>query len=67
MKLYLHRPGDGTEILKDLFKYLTKECENPDLRDRGYLYWRLVSTDPQLAKAVVLSQRPLLTDQSYTL
>lgn len=67
MKLYLHRPDDGTEILKDLFKYVTKESENPDLRDRGYLYWRLLSTDPKLAKEVVLSQRPLLTDQSYTL
>ena len=67
MKLYLQRPEDGTEILKDLFKYITKESENPDLRDRGYLYWRLLSTDPALAKEVVLSQRPLLTDQSYTL
>lgn len=53
--------------MKDLFKYITKECENPDLRDRGYLYWRMISTDPALAKKVVLSQRPLLTEQSYTL
>jgi len=26
MKLYLLRPEDGQEILKDLFKYITKEC-----------------------------------------
>ena len=67
MKLYLHRPEDGTEILKDLFKYITKECENPDLRDRGFIYWRLLSTNPALAKKVVLSERPLLSEQSYTL
>ena len=67
MKLYLHRPEDGTEILKDLFKYITKECENPDLRGRGFIYWRLLSTNPALAKKVVLSERPLLSEQSYTL
>lgn len=67
MKLFLHRPEDGTEILKDLLKYITKECENPDLRDRGFIYWRLVSTNPELAKKVVLSERPLLSEQSYTL
>jgi AP-2 complex subunit beta-1/AP-1 complex subunit beta-1 len=67
MKLYLQKPKNGTEVLKDLFRYITKECENPDLRDRGFLYWRMLSTDPELAKRVVLSQRPLLTEQSYTL
>ena len=50
MKLYLHKPSDGQDILKDLFKYITKESENPDLRDRGYLYWRLLSTNPKIAK-----------------
>lgn len=67
MKLYLLRPEDGQEILKDLFKYVTKECENPDLRDRGFIYWRLLSTNPQLAKKIVLSPRPLISEQSYTL
>jgi len=46
---------------------VTKECENPDLRDRGFIYWRLLSTNPSLAKKVVLSERPLISDQSYTL
>ncbi len=67
MKLYLLRPGDGQEILQDLFKYLTKECENPDLRDRGFIYWRMLSINPQLAKKIILSPRPLISDQSYTL
>ena len=26
MKLYLLRPEDGQEILKDMLKYVTKEC-----------------------------------------
>jgi hypothetical protein len=37
------------------------------LRDRGYIYWRLISTNPKLAKNIVLKERPLISDQSYTL
>ncbi len=37
------------------------------MRDRGYIYWRLISTNPKLAKNIVLKERPLISDQSYTL
>lgn len=46
---------------------ITTECENPDLRDRGFIYWRLIATNPQLAKKIVFSERPLISDQSYTI
>ena len=36
----------------------TKECDSPDVRDRAYVYWRLLSSDPAAAKAVVLADRP---------
>ena len=36
----------------------------PDLRDRGYIYWRLLSTDPAAAKDVVLAERPLISDET---
>ena len=39
----------------------TEESDNPDLRDRGYIYWRLLSTDPEAAKAVILSEKPMIT------
>ena len=26
----------------------TTETDNPDLRDRAYVYWRLLSTDPEV-------------------
>jgi len=29
---------------------ITEESENPDLRDRGFIYWRLLKTDPEAAK-----------------
>ncbi len=40
----------------------TNETDNPDLRDRAFIYWRLLSTDPEAAKDVVLSQKPVITD-----
>lgn len=38
-----------------------------DLRDRGFIYWRLLSTDPEAAKAVVLAEKPLITDTTSQL
>jgi len=45
----------------------TQDSDNPDLRDRGFIYWRLLSTDPEAAKSVVLSEKPLITDTTSLL
>lgn len=39
----------------------TAENDNPDIRDRAYVYWRLLSSDPQIAKDIVLSDKPPIT------
>jgi AP-1 complex subunit beta-1 len=31
------------------------------VRDRGYIYWRLLSTDPVAAKAIVMAERPTIS------
>lgn len=36
----------------------TAESDNPDIRDRAYVYWRLLSSDPQIARNIVLAERP---------
>lgn len=43
---------------------LSQDSDNPDLRDRGYIYWRLLSTDPVTAKEVVLSEKPLISEET---
>ena len=43
---------------------LFQETDNPDLRDRAYVYWRLLSTDPEAAKEVVLAEKPIIDDTS---
>uniref|UniRef100_A0A4W4FPG6 AP complex subunit beta n=1 Tax=Electrophorus electricus TaxID=8005 RepID=A0A4W4FPG6_ELEEL len=42
----------------------TPDSDNPDLRDRGYIYWRLLSTDPVAAKEVVLAEKPLISEET---
>ena len=42
----------------------TQDADNPDLRDRGYIYWRLLSTDPAAAKDVVLAEKPLISEET---
>ncbi|KAI5962302.1 uncharacterized protein KGF55_003378 [Candida pseudojiufengensis] len=44
-KLYLKHPIEGEEMLLDVLKWATEETGNPDVRDRGYIYWRLLSSE----------------------
>lgn len=67
VKLFVQRPTVGQELVPKVLKWATEEVDNPDLRDRGYIYWRLLSTDPAAAKAVVLSDKPAITTESDNL
>lgn len=44
-----------------------QETDNPDLRDRAYVYWRLLSTDPEAAKDVILADKPIISDTASTI
>ncbi|KAJ3118079.1 hypothetical protein HDU96_004083 [Phlyctochytrium bullatum] len=55
VKLFIKRPSAGQDLIPRVLKWATEEAENPDLRDRGYIYWRLLSTNPVAAKTVVLN------------
>jgi vesicle coat complex subunit len=60
VKLFLKRPADSETLVQSVLSMATEHSDNPDLRDRGYIYWRLLSTDPDAAKAVVLADRPVI-------
>lgn len=38
--------------------------DNPDLRDRAYIYWRMLSTSPEKTAQVVLGKRPNIEKQT---
>jgi AP-1 complex subunit beta-1 len=63
VKLFLKRPEKAQGLVQKVLQAATKENDNPDIRDRAYVYWRLLSntTDPNAAKNVVLSQKPPIT------
>ena len=67
VKLFLKRPAESEELVQSVLSLATEHSDNPDLRDRGYIYWRLLSTDPDAAKAVVLADRPVIQDDSSSL
>ena len=64
VKLFLKQPNDTQTLVQSVLSLATQESDNPDLRDRGYIYWRLLSTDPAAAKAVVLADKPHISEET---
>jgi len=67
VKLFLKQPDNTQEMVQRVLNLATEHSDNPDLRDRGYVYWRLLSSDPEAARAVVLSHKPEIGDDTSTL
>lgn len=67
VKLFIQRPTKGQELVPKVLKWATEETDNPDLRDRGYMYWRLLSSDPATAKKIIMGEKPPITAESEKL
>ena len=67
VKLFIQRPTKGQDLVVKVLKWATEETDNPDLRDRGYMYWRLLSHEPATAKKVVMGEKPSVTAESEKL
>ncbi|CAE7227427.1 AP1B1 [Symbiodinium sp. CCMP2592] len=67
VKLFLQKPSSTQDMVSKVLKCATEESTNHDLRDRGYVYWRLLSTNPESTKRVVLGDKPSIRDDSQSL
>lgn len=67
VKLFILRPTKASTLVPQVLKWCTEETDDPDLRDRGYMYWRLLSTDPKTAKNIVMGPKPPITAESEKL
>lgn len=67
VKLFLKRPNETQDMVQKVLRKATEESDNPDLRDRGYVYWRLLSANPEAANAVVLAEKPVISDDTCAL
>jgi len=64
VKLFLKKPEGAQSLVQKVLSLATKSSDSPDIRDRAYIYWRLLSTDPEATKRVVLKARPMISLQS---
>ena len=46
VKLFLKKPEEGEDLIQKVLQLATGEADNPDLKDRAYIYWRMLSTSP---------------------
>jgi vesicle coat complex subunit len=62
VKISLVKPTPNTpHLLQTILDKATKEVENADVRDKAYLYWRLLSTDNKtLREDIILNKLPIL-------
>jgi len=50
VKLFLKKPDQSQALVQKVLQEATVKNDNPDIRDRAYVYWRLLSSDPQTTK-----------------
>ena len=58
VKNFVNKPDESEEIVKMCLQKGAEESENPDIRDRAYIYWRLLEVDPDIAKDMMVSEKP---------
>ncbi|KKY26924.1 putative ap-1 complex subunit beta-1 [Phaeomoniella chlamydospora] len=63
VKLFLKRPQAAQGLVTKVLQAATAESDNPDIRDRAYVYWRLLSntSDSNAPKNIILSEKPPIT------
>ncbi|KAL6870321.1 adaptin N terminal region domain-containing protein [Trichoderma novae-zelandiae] len=61
VKLFLKKPSGAQGLVQKVLQEATTNNDNPDIRDRAYVYWRLLSGDLEVAKTIVLSQKPTIS------
>ncbi|KAI3228846.1 hypothetical protein DTO012A7_6456 [Penicillium roqueforti] len=69
VKLFLKRPEKAQGLVQRVLQAATSENDNPDVRDRAYIYWRLLSntSDPNATKNIVLSDKPPIVTTIHSL
>ena len=66
VKLFIYKSSSDSvkALVHKVLKWTTEEIDNPDLRDRGFMYWRLLAINPTVAGEIVLSEKPAITNDA---
>lgn len=63
VKFFLKNPKEGQSLITSVLSKATEES-NPDVRERGFIYWRILNGDPSFAKNAILCDNHLSTYES---
>lgn len=62
VKVYLKMGDEAEDLVTQVIQLSTDESDNPDLRNRGYIYWRMLSENPEEAKSIILCDKPTISE-----
>jgi vesicle coat complex subunit len=54
-------------MIQNILKLATEQACNPDIKDRAYIYWRMLSTSPAKTLEVVCGVKPEISSDTYNL
>lgn len=73
VKFYVKLPIQGEALVLQVLKWATEESDNADVRDRGFFYWRLITSEEnsgqdedfqKRTKEVVINIDPLINSDN---
>ncbi|KAL8448607.1 hypothetical protein Emag_003922 [Eimeria magna] len=67
VKLFMLHPRQNQQLVTKLLKIATEEAGNPDVRDRAYIYWRMLSRNPEATRKIVFASKPAMNAEAGAL
>lgn len=56
--------GEAEDLITSVLQQATDQSDNPDLRNRGYIYWRMLAENPEEAKNIILCEKPAISQDA---
>ncbi|EAS00364.2 adaptin amine-terminal region family protein (macronuclear) [Tetrahymena thermophila SB210] len=66
IKILLKYPDEGQHFIQNLLEQASYKTENPDVRDRAFIYWRMLSIDTEKVKDTVICKMPSIQEDNYS-
>ncbi|KAL4503342.1 hypothetical protein ABPG72_000948 [Tetrahymena utriculariae] len=66
IKILLKYPDEGQHFIQNLLEQASYKTENPDVRDRAFIYWRMLSIDTEKVKDTVICKMPSIQEENYS-
>ncbi|OLY81275.1 AP-2 complex subunit beta [Smittium mucronatum] len=58
VSFFLKNPSRAQQLVLKIIQGAFENCSSMDVRDVSFMYWRLLSSNPEIAKQIVLAKKP---------